>query len=213
MFNFAVAGTLVKYQPVNLIDSAIKPVDPAVRIARLGNHSRDSHELSFKEDLAVSQEKISNAKSALIESYGRSAQREEKPRRRLWKVDELMTKTVRTLNPEDSLQLAWELMERTNFRHIPITNLSGRLEGLLSDRDLLPLNREQMNHRPISDIMTKRVLTCFANSPLRQAASIMIAEGFSSLPVINKNGELHGLLTTSDILKGLVREAPLDLWA
>ena len=213
MFNFAVAGTLVRYQPVALVDPAIKPLDAVARVARLSNQSPESQDVNFRSHLP-SEQQAAHPKRTLIEGYGRPAQKDEpKTKRRLWLVSDLMTKEVQTLRPDDPLRLAWELMARTSFRHIPITNAAGKLEGLLSDRDLLPLHKDQMSGRPISDVMTKRVLTGFPDSPLRQAASIMTEEGFSSLPVINESGALLGLLTTTDVLKALVQEAPLDLWA
>jgi CBS domain-containing protein len=159
------------------------------------------------------QEKTQLSRRALEEAYGSSIQKDDPQlRRRLWKVGNLMTRAVKTLRPEDPLKRAWEMIEGTGFRHIPITNRNGKIEGLLSDRDLLPLNKIHASEKPISEIMTIRVLTCFSDSPLREAASIMMEEGFSSLPVVNVSGELLGLLTTSDILKALVREAPLDIW-
>lgn len=213
MFNFIVAGALERYHSVALTEPAIKPLNAAARAARLGNKSGESHELNFQSDFTVEQ-KATTTKRTLIEGYASFTTKEQpKLRRRLWLVSDLMTNTVQTLRPEDPLQLAWELLEETSFRHIPITNLSGKLEGLLSDRDLLPLDRDKMSRKPISDVMTKRVLTGFPDSQLREAASIMTREGFSSLPVINESGALVGLLTTSDVLKALVQEAPLDLWA
>jgi hypothetical protein len=37
MIQFAVFGALVRYQPIQPADNSIKPVDPALRMARLGN--------------------------------------------------------------------------------------------------------------------------------------------------------------------------------
>jgi len=116
--------------------------------------------------------------------------------------------TVKTLRAEDSISIAKSLLEGTGFRHIPIVNPQNRIEGLVSDRDLLRVNNYQADElsAPIATIMTKRVLTCFPETPLRQAAHTMLEEGFSSLPVVDPSGVLLGILTTGDILKALVNE-------
>jgi CBS domain-containing protein len=209
MFNFAVASALERYQPI-LRDQQIKAVDPVPSLAQLeGSGTQEGR----KETSGV-RAKLPNANSALIRGYdalgGKSPPSQ---RRRVWTVGDLMTSPVQTLHSEDSLSTAWSLMQRKGFRHIPILSKDGRLHGLLSDRDLLPRQADSNMELPISSVMTTKVLTCFPESSLRQAASIMLAEEFSSMPVVDRNCMLLGLLTTSDILKALVQDAPLDLWA
>jgi len=150
-----------------------------------------------------------------VRGYGSSASAGKPVQRsRAWTVADLMTKSVRTMRAEDSISEAWSLLERTGFRHIPIVNSLKQIEGLVSDRDLLRLNRDLASEPapPISTVMTKRVLTCFPETPLRLAAHTMLEEGFSSLPVVDNKGVLLGILTTGDILKALVNNAPVDLW-
>lgn len=213
MFNFAVAGSLERYQPIQR-EPSIRLVDSVKPVSGVNNIKAglEGENLEFPEGISSA----STAKSHLVKSYGSGAPGgEPQQRRRAWTVADLMTKLVRTLRAEESIPAARSLLEQTGFRHIPIVNSLNQVEGLVSDRDLLRLSDDQKSDpsRPISTIMTKRVLTCFPETSLRLAAHTMLEEGFSSLPVVDRHGVLLGILTTGDILKALVNEAPVDLWA
>jgi CBS domain-containing membrane protein len=212
MFNFAVAGSLERYQPM-LRDPSVKPVDSVTKAKEAHGKNIGSGEPGF--ELPVGSVPPSGAKAQIMKGYGsRQPAGEPRQRRRAWLVSDLMTRSVKTLSPEDTVFHAWNLLESTGFRHIPILSQEMKVEGLLSDRDLLRLSPEQKRdpNLPLSSIMTKRVLTCLPETSLRLAASTMLEEGFSSLPVVNPQGVLLGILTTGDILKALVNESPLDLW-
>ncbi len=213
MFNFAVAGSLERYQPIHR-EPSIRPVDPLKPASEARNIKAGFGDEHLESSEGISP--ASAAKSHLVKGYGSGAPiGEPLQRRRAWTVADLMTKSVKTMRAEDNILNAKSLLERTGFRHIPITNGLNQVEGLVSDRDLLRLSGDLKSDptRPISTIMTKRVLTCFPETSLRLAAHTMLEEGFSSLPVIDPHGVLLGILTTGDILKGLVNEAPVDLWA
>jgi predicted transcriptional regulator len=53
------------------------------------------------------------------------------------RVADLMTRSVVTAQPWDSLAGAFEAMRRGRFRHLPIVADDGRLVGILTHRDLL----------------------------------------------------------------------------
>ena len=58
-----------------------------------------------------------------------------------------------TLRPHDRVADALELMERYHISGVPITDASGRLVGILTNRDL----RFETDHdQPIGDVMTQR---------------------------------------------------------
>lgn len=213
MFNFAVAGSLERYQPVHR-EPSVRPVDQVARTKEVGSIVAKTEDEKF--ELPEESLQAFTAKSAPARGYGSYAST-PKPlqRKRAWIVADLMTKSVKTLRAEDSISTAKSFLEGTGFRHIPIVNPLRRIEGLVSDRDLLRVNKDHINElsEPISTIMTKRVLTCFPETPLRQAAHTMLEEGFSSLPVVDPSGVLLGILTTGDILKALVNEAPVEIWA
>src|SRR5262249_8954185 len=71
------------------------------------------------------------------------------------------------------------------------------LLGVVSDRDVA--------HRPgrtAADLMTRNPVTVSPDTPAIQAISAMLNGRFSCVPVV-ENGELVGLLTTSDLMMAL----------
>jgi CBS domain-containing protein len=126
-------------------------------------------------------------------------------------VKEIMMGSPVTLGPNDSLDLASDVISLGRIRHIPVLD-KGRLVGLLSERDLMgaAANRifglKQKNRSallksvPIKEVMKKRVLTMAPDTPIKEAARLMAEKKIGCVPVLSA-GILVGLVTTTDILR------------
>lgn len=78
-------------------------------------------------------------------------------------------------------------------------------EGFMEDKFSVIINR------PVSEYMTKQVKTIHANSPVMRALSLMLVNEFTHVPVVNKKGELQGIISQGDIFKAIVgTEIPYD---
>jgi len=126
-------------------------------------------------------------------------------------VREIMMGSPVTLNPEDTLDLASDVISLGRIRHIPVVE-EGRLVGLLSERDLMGAAASQifgLKQRSksallksvlIKDVMKKRVVTVGPQTPIRDVAHLMAEKKIGCVPVISE-GTLVGLVTTTDILR------------
>lgn len=126
-------------------------------------------------------------------------------------VSEIMMGSPVTLKPDDTLQLASELISLGRLRHIPIV-AEGKLLGIVSDRDLmgraadLIFNLKSQSRSallktiPIKEVMQRRVITVEPDTPIREAAHLMGEKKIGCLPVLSE-GSLVGLVTTTDILR------------
>ena len=129
-----------------------------------------------------------------------------------------MTRPVVTATPEMVLEEVGTLFHDHRFHHLPVVDPQNRVVGMLSDRDLLACSRAAAPHGesadPLhaSDLMSARVLSATPDTPIRDIALGMIAEGIGALPLVDSESRLTGIITTTDILRGLVQEAPLELW-
>ena len=123
---------------------------------------------------------------------------------------DLMKKLVFHLAGNSTLFEARALMQREHVRHIPILTENNTLAGILSDRDLLRAGADLQ--RPVSSEMTKHVLTATPETPIREIAEAMLANRVHSIPIVDKDLRLAGILTTTDILQAIVKHAPLELW-
>jgi CBS domain-containing protein len=130
-------------------------------------------------------------------------------------VREIMMGSPVTLKPDDTLNLANDVISLGRIRHIPIVD-DGRLVGLLSERDLLGSATNQifgLKHKnkaallksvKINEVMKKRVITVAPDTPIKDAAHLMADKKIGCVPVVSA-GALVGLVTTTDILRYVER--------
>lgn len=103
-----------------------------------------------------------------------------------------------TLPPEALVRDALELMRAYSISGVPVT-VKGKLVGILTNRDL---RFERKLDQPISNLMTKEELvTCEVGTTLEQAKKILQKHRIEKLPVVDKKGDLKGLITIKDIEK------------
>jgi IMP dehydrogenase len=104
-----------------------------------------------------------------------------------------------TLGPDDSVADALAVMERYHISGVPITDPSGRLVGILTNRDL----RFETNvAQPVSALMTKdNLITVPVGTTLAEAEEMLHQHKVEKLPVVDDNFVLKGLITVKDIQK------------
>ncbi len=128
-------------------------------------------------------------------------------------VKERMTTPAMTVTPDTSFQDALKLMRDHKFRRIPVVDHEGKLIGIVSERDLLhaspspatSLSVWEVNYLlwklKVADIMTHHVITIDQDSPIEDAANLMVTRKIGGLPVIDHAGKVAGVITETDIFK------------
>ena len=104
-----------------------------------------------------------------------------------------------TLSPDATIGEAIKMMRDNKIGGIPIVNKENKLVGILTNRDI----RLETNFKEkVSTVMTKEnLITAPEGTNLKKAELIFKKNKIEKLPVVNKSGELIGLVTFSDILK------------
>jgi acetoin utilization protein AcuB len=92
------------------------------------------------------------------------------------------------------------MMERKHVRHLPVVT-GGRLVGILSDRDLLPQSAASLT---CGEAMTPTPVTCRPDTSVSRIAELMLAHKIDSVPVVDEDQQLVGLVTSTDLLSLLV---------
>lgn len=127
------------------------------------------------------------------------------------KVSAMMTKDVETLDRNDTLSLAGDIMEMKRFRHLPVME-DGEMVGIISQRDLLhaglssamgfgsKAKGEYMKAVFVKEVMTNDVVTIGADAEVKEAARKMLKKKIGCLPVVAKS-KLIGLISESDIIR------------
>jgi len=105
-----------------------------------------------------------------------------------------------TIDPEQPISAAQELMRRYRISGVPVTK-GRRLVGILTNRDLRFETRFDL---PISEVMTKaNLITVPVGTTLEQAEAILHEHRVEKLLVVDDQYNLKGLITVKDIQKKL----------
>lgn len=119
------------------------------------------------------------------------------------RVDEVMTREVVTLAPDHSFQEAITLVARHRFRHLLVVSADQRLAGVISDRDLLRfmIRSPYRDASIVADVMKNDPITVQPESSLSVAIATMLTRRINCLPVVDAEGRLAGILTSTDLLR------------
>lgn len=93
---------------------------------------------------------------------------------------------------------ALAMMKEYSIGGIPVINGNNELVGIVTNRDL---RFERNIARPVTEVMTHRVITISEFTSFEQAEAILQEHKIEKLPVVDKNNKLIGLITYKDILK------------
>ncbi|MDF1758745.1 MAG: CBS domain-containing protein [Legionellaceae bacterium] len=127
-------------------------------------------------------------------------------------IKNIMTKNVVCVNLTDAFSVAKEKMDLLGVHHIFV--LEGKkLKGVISMIDILRFStneaynvdereeKEILDHNiKIEKVMTREVISLSENDTIKTAVEILTNNGFNSLPIINPENELVGLITSKDLL-------------
>ena len=126
-------------------------------------------------------------------------------------VREVMTRDVKTVNRNDRLSVAEDLMQVGRFRHVVVVEEDGRLAGVVSQRDLFygalawslgqgsEAHRRTLEALPVKQVMTTNLAVVEPDMLLSRAGALMIEHRVGCLPVV-EHDRVVGILTEGDFL-------------
>ena len=114
------------------------------------------------------------------------------------KIDEIMTRDVRGISPNETLGTAAQIMWENDCGAVPVIEADGRLVGIVTDRDVCmaaQLQGAPLHELRVSSAMARDVKTCSARDTPVTVQAIMQQNKIRRVPVVDELGRLVGIVT------------------
>jgi CBS domain-containing membrane protein len=127
-------------------------------------------------------------------------------------VRKIMTDCMEVVGPETKLSLARRHFFNGLYHHLPVVSPDGVLLGLLSSNDLLSLSCEAYGVEGkkmdavidaqfrLTEVMGRDLITIGPDEPVSHAAQLLSEGSFHALPVVDEDGRLLGIVTSTDLI-------------
>jgi CBS domain-containing protein len=115
-------------------------------------------------------------------------------------VRDVMTPTIQTVSPSQSLAEAAEVMKGEDVGSVPVVE-EGRLAGILTDRDIVMravAERRDPQAVKVDEVASRELVTVEPEQDLDEALALMARHQVRRLPVVER-GRLVGMLAQADV--------------
>jgi CBS domain-containing protein/anti-sigma regulatory factor (Ser/Thr protein kinase) len=123
------------------------------------------------------------------------------------KIKDVMTTTLLTGEKKQTMRHIQALMRENKIAGIPILEDDGKkLAGLVSTEDIINALDKGYIDALVGEKMTKNVIHLQDDMPLSFAITYLNKYRYGRFPVLNKDNELVGILTSTDVIRNLLIE-------
>jgi len=113
---------------------------------------------------------------------------------------DVMTRNPRTVARAGALRDAAVIMREENCGVVPVVDSLGRLQGILTDRDIVVRGiTEDLQSSRVEDVMTDEVSAVTEDEPLTSVLDLMGRRQVRRVPVVDRNDRLLGIISMADI--------------
>lgn len=130
-------------------------------------------------------------------------------------VKSWMTKNVVTIDENETVDTARKLLRGNKYHMLPVTKQE-TLVGIITCRDIIDeIYSDDLNTKNkkndihplkifVKDVMTKDIVTVSTEFTIEEVAGVLLENDVFSAPVINREGEMTGIITHSDLARALI---------
>jgi CBS domain-containing protein len=120
-----------------------------------------------------------------------------------------------TVHAAQKVSDVYRLLTESRIHHVPVVN-GNKLVGMISSTDMMKLSLDAYgtpdsantayldSQFSIDGVMSTELTTVKPDDSIRSAAKILSTGDFHSLPVVNVDGKLVGIVTTTDLVNYLL---------
>ncbi|MBK9737256.1 MAG: CBS domain-containing protein [Saprospiraceae bacterium] len=121
-------------------------------------------------------------------------------------VRTIMSKNPITASPDQTIDEVSNLMMESQMQQLPVV-LGGKLVGMITSYDLWQSMRTGHVHdRKVKDVMNTKIVRITPKDKIGTAAELFADRRFKTLPVVNLENELKGVVTAFDVIKCIYKE-------
>lgn len=120
-------------------------------------------------------------------------------------IASVMSESVQSCSAEDDLTRPAQLMWELDCGIVPVVNADGRLEGVVTDRDICMAaytKGRTLREVRVAEIMSQPVHRCSADDTVARAIGIMAAARVRRLPVVDAEQRVVGIVSLADLVQG-----------
>lgn len=146
------------------------------------------------------------------------------------KAQDIMTREVITVTPETGIQELARRFVETRVSAIPVVNERGRLEGIVTETDLVSQDKplhiptvisifdwvlylespkafeeevEKITAQKVGEICTREVITCGPETPVSEIAALMSEKKAHLIPVVDEDEKILGVVARLDVIRSV----------
>ena len=117
-------------------------------------------------------------------------------------VNDYMTKNVISVSPATKTEEIIKLMRKSHHNSYPVVD-NGKLVGMVTAFDIV--SKEWAD--TVEDLMTTQLVVANQDLSINDASRVMFRRGISRMPVVNKKGELVGIITNTDMVRSHIERS------
>jgi CBS domain-containing protein len=118
------------------------------------------------------------------------------------RVRDIMTADVECIKPSTTLREAARTMRDLNVGPLPVCGDNDRLVGMITDRDIAiraVAEGDDPDATPVSAAMTPKIIYCYDDQDVHDAAQLMEDNQVRRLVVLNRDKRLVGIVSLGDL--------------
>lgn len=117
------------------------------------------------------------------------------------RAEDIMTRTVHSLLPEDTMEYARQFMQRIEKKGAPVVGEDGKLMGTLKFRDVIKAAQSGKAQQLAKAWMRREMVTVSPGMTFDEVEDLLVAKSVGRLPVVDEEGKILGIITRTDVLR------------
>jgi len=137
----------------------------------------------------------------------------------VYHVNQIMNQNVLHVAGDATVKETYDILKDKNIRQVPIVDKTGKINGMITQKDILDLMMNDLVgissslDKTLNQIQLPKTITADPISDIRRVAKVMYDFNLNAIPIVNESNFLVGIVSRSDIIKTVASIPPFQLWA